>query len=272
MQPEDEICSSTSFFVIEDILYNFVQVCRAHWMPVNTSTLRLWALLLQDEIVTGGGIEDEEVQKMKIFTGSKGWAINYAKRHALWLVTLFKKGASANVAAAAHDMSTLRKNLSHYSLNCIFNMEKTGLYYEILPRRTYICSHENRSSVKETKAMEIKDRNTAYDGTSATVIKVPMCIIGTVKNPRCFRIEFPAVSYLSQRIAWSDTKKFIKWFYDVSVTFVRRHISHPAAVLMNNRGPHGAGVLDSRAQMNIFTLPTKCTSVHQPVNMGIISA
>lgn len=84
---------------------------------------------------------------MSMFTASKGWAINFAKQHALRSMTLSREAASTSIAAVAHDVNTLRKNLSNYSLDCNSNMDETGLFYKLLTRRTYIFSHENRSPV-----------------------------------------------------------------------------------------------------------------------------
>lgn len=121
---------------MEENLYKFVQVCCAHRMPITTNTLRHWAPMLEDKLVEGDEIEDEEVQKMKKFTASKRWEIKFAKRHALRSATLSGKVASTDIAGVAHDMNTLFKNFSNYNLDCIFNMEETGLFYKLFPRRT----------------------------------------------------------------------------------------------------------------------------------------
>lgn len=141
------------FSVIEKNLYKFFQKCRAHKMPITMRTIRHRARMLQDKIVEEGKIENEEAQEMEMFTTSKGWEINFAKRQALRSVTLFGEAASANIAAGAHDMNTLRTNLSNYSLDCTFNLDKTGLFYKLLSRKNYVCSHENCFSVRGTKAM-----------------------------------------------------------------------------------------------------------------------
>ena len=121
------------------------------------------------------------------------------------------------------------------------------------------------------KGYEEKDRVTGYVCTSATGIRVTMYIIGKPKNPRCFRIERCPVPYLNQRNAWSDTVTFKKWFYDVFLPFICRHTSRPVALLMDNCGLHGAELSDPRQKVTIMTLPPNCTSLHQPMEMGIIS-
>lgn len=41
---------------------------------------------------------------------------------------------------------------------------------------------------------------------------------------------------------------------------------------MENCGPHGANLFDSCEQVAIFTMPPNCTSIHQEMDMEIISA
>ncbi len=59
--------------------------------------------------------------------------------------------------------------------------------------------------------MSAKDRTTAYvcsnaDGSE----KLPLAIIGTAKNPRCFRLGSPPVPYFSNKTAGSTSLTFSK--------------------------------------------------------------
>lgn len=49
--------------------------------------------------------------------------------------------------------------------------------------------------------MRAKDRITIYIATNATGTEVPLSIIGTAKDPRCFRTEQPQIKYFHQRNA-----------------------------------------------------------------------
>ena len=54
--------------------------------------------------------------------------------------------------------------------------------------------------------------------------------------------------------------------------FIRKTTSSAVALVMDNCGSHGDDLKDSRMQVHIFTLPPNCTSLHQPMDMGIIVA
>lgn len=44
------------------------------------------------------------------------------------------------------------------------------------------------------------------------------------------------------------------------------------SLLMDNCGYHGKDLVDNNIRVTIFTLPPNCTSLHQPMDMGVIAA
>ena len=121
--------------------------------------------------------------------------------------------------------------------------------------------------------MKSKARVTLYVCTNATgTLKIPMSVIGTAANPRCFRKGPPKLVYFSQKNAWADARTFKQWFYTVFLPFVRRITSEKVVLLMDNCGPHSADLHDRQEQVKILTLPPNCTSMFQPMDMGVIAA
>jgi len=49
-------------------------------------------------------------------------------------------------------------------------------------------------------------------------------------------------------------------------------INDKVLLIMDNCGPQGAEVVDPSGPVQILLLPPNCTSVHQPMDMGIIAA
>lgn len=72
------------------------------------------------------------------------------------VVQLNRKAGSVDMIKSSQSMSAINNVLSEYSADCIDNIEKTGLFYELLPRRTYVTRMDNRRSVRETKAIVAK--------------------------------------------------------------------------------------------------------------------
>ncbi|CAB1113054.1 unnamed protein product [Ectocarpus sp. CCAP 1310/34] len=100
------------------------------------------------------------------------------------------------------------------------------------------------------------------DGTP----KVDMTIIGKAKEPRCLTgIKCP-VTYFSQTNAWSDTAAFLKWWREFFLPFVG-HLTHePVLLLMDGCSSHADLEVD-----RVKCCPPNCTSVHQPMDQGIIA-
>ncbi len=44
-------------------------------------------------------------------------------------IALHGQGASATVASAAEDMAKLRDRLREFDVDCIYNVDETGLFY-----------------------------------------------------------------------------------------------------------------------------------------------
>ena len=69
-----------------------------------------------------------------------------------------------------------------------YNVDKYGLLFRCLPRRTYLAPPETRKTARGCKAMKAKYRITGYACTNASgTHQVPMGVIGKTQQPRCFK-------------------------------------------------------------------------------------
>ena len=188
-------------------------------------------------------------------------------------VSLHGERGSVNGAEIAHEVAKLREALCDYEPCKTCSVDETGLFFKLLPRRTYVTTHENKSSLRGTKVMMAKDRITAYMCINADgSCKLPMAIIGKPKKRQCFRMGRSLVPYFSQKNAWYDSVTFKLWFDEVFLPHVPKWTSKRVALVMDNYGPHGTDSIDSREQVTITTLPPNCTGRHQPMDLGIIGA
>ena len=135
-------------------------------------------------------------------------------------------------------------------------MDETGLFYRALSRRTYVSESEgNRSSVRGSKALSAKDRLTLVLCVNATrTFKVPPLIIGTAKNPYCFRDSPCPLPYTTQKNAWMDRTVYNEWRNTVFLPAVRAFIDDPVALLMDNCPGHDRFFVDPEGQyINLST-------------------
>ena len=80
-------------------------------------------------------------------------------------------------------------------------MDETDLFFRAIPNRTYLKPSENdkRPAGHGLKAMKAKDRITIIlcsNSTGTCKVHVPPTVIGSAKNPRCFKDNPPCLPYL----------------------------------------------------------------------------
>ena len=177
-------------------------------MPVTKPVLQTRALMIREKMLKGGSHVKEHAA-LERFTASRGWVENFVKRHALRSVALHGGAGQVQAGEVSKDIGILRSHLCDCDADCIYNIDETGMFYKLLPRRTYVSIWEDRKSLRGIKAMKAKDRVTAFVCTNATgTQKLPMAIITTAKQHRCFKIRAPAVPYFQQKNAWADAVAF----------------------------------------------------------------
>jgi hypothetical protein len=57
-----------------------------------------------------------------------------------------------------------------------------------------------------------------------------------------------ASPYLSQKKAWSATKKILEYWEHAFLPFIYSWTGDPVLLILNNCGPHGAELIDPRGQ------------------------
>jgi len=207
------------------------------------------------------------------FSASTEFVRRRATRHNLVNSSLWGTGGSAATyaAAAQERMAQIREDLSASEPDQIYNMDETDLFFRCLPNRAYVTAGRRRR-VRGTKTMKAKDRVTLVLACNATgTHKIPVTIIGTAQVPVCFK-PLPAacsLPYVNQKSAWMDANVYKKLSITVFVPAVRARTSLPVALVVDNCGAHSKL---EHPQVATIPLPPNVTSVHQPLDAGIIAA
>jgi len=119
--------------------------------------------------------------------------------------------------------------------------------------------------------MKAKDRINFVLACNATgTRKIPVAIIGRAKQPLCFKppLRPCPLPFFSQTNAWMDGDHFKSWFETIFLVAVRARRTQPVALVSDNCGAHGDLESD---QVKFFALPPNCTSIYQPLDLGIIA-
>ena len=215
-------------------------------------------------------LSDHEVQGMKKCNFSEAWARKIARTNGWNSKALHGEAGSVDVETAMPKIREIRKLITEYELDNVYNMDETGLFFKCLPNRSYVKKEDSKDA-RGTKLMKAKDRVTVYVCTNATgTDKMPLSIIGKSKNPRCFEKRKKKLKYYSQRRARSDKVTFTKW-WNSFLDYIRMKTTKKVLLLLDNCGPHGEELIDPRGQVKVVFLPPNCTSMFQPMDAGVIA-
>lgn len=96
--------------------------------------------------------------------------------------------------------------IKDYELEDIYNADKLGLFYNLMPDRATVLDKKDCHGQKQSKA-----RVTVLLGCKATgTDKLPPFVIGKSKKPRCFAgIRTLPCPYSANATAWMNGEEFI---------------------------------------------------------------
>lgn len=265
------------FFVLEvDAgVLNLVEKARALKLSTPPATIQAFGRKACAAFVSQASTETER-KKYRGFVASDGWAQKFAVRNRLRPhKTLHgKAGGSIDDEVMISDgIKRVREVCETYDPEFIYSVDEAGLFYRVLPKRAYVAQGEDRKTMRGVEGMKSEDRVTAYLATNATgTRKVPLSLISTAKEPRCFMNRESPVMYFSQSNAWSDVRVFKLWWSNLFLPYVRSVTSEKVLLLMDSHSSH-ADLVDLRGQVTILELPPNCSgSKHRPMDAGIVAA
>nr|CAH0104180.1 unnamed protein product [Daphnia galeata] len=232
---------------------------------------RLKPLSLSRAIIQARALHEAKLRGIADFKASDGWFRNWRKRYGIGKsLRLHGEAADVNIQETEPKIEIIRQKLTKYKTKNVFNMDKSGLFY----LETYVSSEEgDRTRIRGSKTLRAKDRVTLILCVNADgSCKIPPVIVGSAKNPDCFRDSPSPIPYLSQRNAWVDRDVYSTWWFNIFLPVVRSFTTEPVVLLMDNCSGHDMALTDPEGQVEVILFPPNCTSVYQPLDQGIISA
>jgi DDE superfamily endonuclease len=141
-------------------------------------------------------------------------------------------------------------------------MDKTGLFFCLLPRYTLLMPNEDVLTVRGKK--KLKDQVTLAvcanaDGSN----KIPCMMIGKSKAPTCIVGRTWCIPYQNRKKAWMDQSVCQIWFDTVFVSTVRKHTSQPVLLLLDNAPGNFERFEKDGICVELY--PSNCTSWKQIV-------
>ena len=203
---------------------------------------------------------------------SNGWLEGFKKRHKIKEYVLHGEAGSAAIDCPemVTQMADIRLLCKQYHPRDIFNMDETGLYWKRTPNRT--LATEPGSGNKKAKDRITLALTANADGSE----KLDPWIIGSSKNPRCFKNinrRLLQIQYRYNKSKWMTgviCEEFLRWFDHKMqgrkvLLLIDNFSGHELATLLVG-GIHGL------QNTRVVWLPANTTSHWQPMDQGIIAA
>ncbi len=205
------------------------------------------------------------------FKASWQWLSQFKAHCGLQKMLLHKEGAEVNkndlkLLAALVELYGI---IAQYDPENVYNMDKTSLFFWLLPRYSLLMPNKDMSTTKGKK--KAKDWISLIVCANASGMhKIPCALIRKPKEPACIKDKQWPIPYFNQAKAWMDVKTYWKWFNEVFYPEVKKWTGHRVLLLMDNAPEHFEAFECDNIQIVFF--PPNCTSWKQPYDMGIIAA
>lgn len=154
------------------------------------------------------------------FNASDGWLQGFKKRYGIRLLQISGEKLSSLPQLVDPFKEKLRAKMAELELcnDQLYNADESGLFWKLLPEKTYVFSMEKRASGVKSE----KQRITFLCCSNATGShKLKLLVIGKAKNPRCFKNFQCPIDYKSSKSAWMTSAVFKEWFHESFVPQVR---------------------------------------------------
>ncbi|XP_053567651.1 tigger transposable element-derived protein 1-like [Bombina bombina] len=230
---------------MERLLILWIENQTTRHVPVNQAIIQSKALSLFNDLKAKKG----EAAKDAEFVASRGWFDRFKKRSNLHNIKVQGEAAAADNEAAESYPSEFAKIIEDggYSMDQIFNVDETGLFWKKMPARTFIARQEK--SMPGYKPA--KDRITLLLGGNASgTLKLKPLFIYRFQNPRALK------NYVKTRLPvhWRANKK--AWIL----------------LLVDNAPGHPRTLDELNPNIRVEFLPPNTTSLLQPMDQCVIAS
>nr|XP_042904651.1 tigger transposable element-derived protein 6 [Parasteatoda tepidariorum] len=237
---------------IDAAVLKWFQEMRATNIPINGPLLctqaRKFAVMLGNET----------------FKASNGWLMRFRDRHGITFQEVHGEKKSAPINEANEwKQEKMTDILQKYKPENVYNADEAGLFFQLLPDRTLAFKGEKCYGGKKSK----QRLTVLLCANSTGTHKIQPLVIGKSLKPRCFKnVKSLPVEYKANKKAWMTSKFFSEWLLMLDKEMKKR--KKKIALLIDNCTAHTS--IPKLHNVGIVYFPANCTSILQPLDMGII--
>lgn len=234
--------------IIDQKLTEFIQSNASKGCPVNGVILTEKTKRLREEL---------NIPVPENWT-SNGYLQKYRKRESVHFVTSYGEADAVPQKVIDDWMKKLPNIISGYSMSDIFNADELGLFWKLLPSKSYVMKGDKFKSGKRSKERVSVLLASNSNGSE----KLPPVVIGRW----LFKNKHKPLAYYTNRRSWMT--EII--FQDGVSKLNKKMISQNRNILMFIDNVSGHNLHIRLSNVKIIFLPPNTTSVLQPMDQGII--
>ncbi|KAK9880168.1 hypothetical protein WA026_010040 [Henosepilachna vigintioctopunctata] len=159
------------------------------------------------------------------FNASDGWLQRFKTRFGIRFLKITGEKLSSQPELVDPFKQRLMQLIQELNLNenQLYNADETGLFWQLLPEKTYVSMSEKTAPGMKTA----KQRVTILGCTNASGLhKLTPLVIGKAKSPRCFKNFVNPLIYRHSKNAWMTGEIFKNWFFKQFVPEVSTYVLH----------------------------------------------
>ncbi|XP_045464241.1 jerky protein homolog-like [Harmonia axyridis] len=250
---------------MERKLYKWFLNQRKHNVPVTGDMIKHMASKLH-----------EEFKETNNFNASDGWLQRFKIRHGVRFLKITGEKLSSQPELVDPFKQKLKNLIQehHLSNHQIYNADETGLFWKLLPDKTFVALSE-----KAAPGLKMaKQRITLLGCVNANGShKLTPLLIGKAAKPRCFKNFKNPFIYKHSKNAWMTIDILKTWFFHHFIPEVRsflrgQKLPQKAILILDNAPCHPPAEELRSSDGIIFTvyMPPNVTPLIQPMDQNIL--
>ncbi|XP_027716875.1 tigger transposable element-derived protein 1-like isoform X2 [Vombatus ursinus] len=214
----------------------------------------------------------------QVFTASSGWFARFKNRAGFHNLHVSGEAISAAAEAAKKFPEFLQKIIDEgpYLPEQIFNVDKTGLFYQKMPSRTYISVGGKMTPGHKASKNRV---SLLLGGNASGTCKLKPVVVHHSENPRALKGISKAtlpVHYFANPKTWITLDIFEQWFMHCFIPEVEKFcndngIPFKILLILDNAPGHPLHLDDLNENVKVVYLPPNTTSLLQPMDQGVIA-
>ena len=245
---------------------------RSRHEDLEAALIKWITMIRENNIALNGPLVMEKASEFASLMGitdfhpNQGWLTRFKKRENLnFQAVCGEAGGVDNSVVQNWTETILPSKLAPFHEDDIFNVDETGLFYQLQPSRTLHFRNEKCTGGKQSKERISVLVGSNMSGTE----KLKLLVIGKAGKPRCFKdVKSLPVIYRHNKKAWMTGDIFSEWVKDLDKQF--RSQKRKCLLLIDNCPAHPNPLPFQLTNLTIGFLPKNTTSHTQPCDAGII--